>query len=84
DDGSAFYGYHGAWNNYPFFPSGNVIVSDIDGGLFVLRPDISNIPDPNPIGPGGGYELLSANMPEPGGITALTVVGALAVVRRRR
>jgi choice-of-anchor B domain-containing protein len=30
--------FQGAWNNYPFFASGNVIVSDINRGLFVLRP----------------------------------------------
>ena len=29
-------GYEGAWSNYPFFPSGTVIVSDRVGGLFVL------------------------------------------------
>ena len=28
--------YDGAWATYPFFPSGTVIVSDRDGGLFVL------------------------------------------------
>lgn len=30
--------FNGAWNIYPFFESGNIIVSDIDGGLFVVRP----------------------------------------------
>ncbi len=34
-------GFDGAWSNYPFFPSGNVIVSDRSGGLFVL--DVSAI-----------------------------------------
>lgn len=29
-------GFNGAWSTYPFFPSGTVIVSDINGGLFVL------------------------------------------------
>jgi choice-of-anchor B domain-containing protein len=33
--------YDGAWSNYPFFPSGTVIVSDRAGGLFVL--DVSAI-----------------------------------------
>ncbi|MEO6212250.1 MAG: choice-of-anchor B family protein [Vicinamibacterales bacterium] len=37
-------GYNGAWSNYPFFPSGIVIVSGIEQGLFVLRP---TIPDGN-------------------------------------
>jgi len=30
--------FDGAWSNYPFFDSGNVIVSDISGGLFVFEP----------------------------------------------
>lgn len=29
-------GYEGAWSTYPYFPSGTVIVSDINRGLFVL------------------------------------------------
>jgi len=29
--------FHGAWNVYPFFESGNVIISDIDNGLLVVR-----------------------------------------------
>ena len=31
--------FNGAWSVYPFFKSGNLIVSDIDEGLFVLRVD---------------------------------------------
>jgi choice-of-anchor B domain-containing protein len=31
-------GFEGSWGNYPFLPSGNVLVSDYDGGLFVLTP----------------------------------------------
>ncbi|MDX9911384.1 MAG: choice-of-anchor B family protein [Phycisphaerales bacterium] len=31
--------YNGAWSCYPYFPSGNIIVSDIESGLFVLRPE---------------------------------------------
>lgn len=30
--------FSGLWSVYPFFKSGNVIVSDIEQGLFVLRP----------------------------------------------
>jgi choice-of-anchor B domain-containing protein len=33
-------GYEGAWSTYPFFESGVVVVSDIDGGLFVLDPQL--------------------------------------------
>lgn len=32
--------FHGTWGNYPFFKSGNVIVSDMEQGLFVLRPQL--------------------------------------------
>lgn len=35
DDNTAF---NGAWNIYPYFESGNIIVSDINGGLFIVRP----------------------------------------------
>lgn len=31
--------FNGAWGVYPFLPSGNLIVSDISGGLFVLTFD---------------------------------------------
>lgn len=30
--------FNGVWNVYPYFPSGNIIASDIEGGLFVLTP----------------------------------------------
>ncbi|RLJ63175.1 choice-of-anchor B domain-containing protein [Lacinutrix venerupis] len=29
--------FNGVWSVYPYFESGNIIVSDIEGGLFVLR-----------------------------------------------
>ena len=29
--------FNSAWSNYPYFASGNIIVSDIEKGLFVLR-----------------------------------------------
>jgi len=32
--------FTGAWSTYPYFPSGNVIVSSIDRGLFVLKVNI--------------------------------------------
>ena len=37
-------GFVGAWNAYPFFPSGTVIVSDRSGGLFVLDPTQATTP----------------------------------------
>jgi choice-of-anchor B domain-containing protein len=35
DDNTSF---NVAWNIYPFFESGNIVVSDINGGLFIVRP----------------------------------------------
>lgn len=31
--------FAGAWNTYPFLPSGNILVSDMINGLFVVRAD---------------------------------------------
>ncbi len=39
----------GAWGIYPFLPSGNLLVSDIGGGLFVLKGRIP-VPDHGKIG----------------------------------
>ena len=37
--------FSGAWGVYPFFESGIVVVSDINRGLFVLRPDLAAVPE---------------------------------------
>jgi choice-of-anchor B domain-containing protein len=29
--------FNGVWNVYPYFPSGNIILSDIENGFFVIR-----------------------------------------------
>lgn len=34
NDNAAF---NGVWNVYPYFPSGNIIISDINNGFFVIR-----------------------------------------------
>ncbi|MCR9245070.1 MAG: choice-of-anchor B family protein [bacterium] len=31
-------GFDGAWGVYPFLPSGNILVSDVSTGLYVVRP----------------------------------------------
>lgn len=31
-------GFNGAWGVYPYLPSGNLLVSDIEGGLYILGP----------------------------------------------
>lgn len=35
--------FNGAWSNYPYFASGNVVVSHIEQGLFVLKPNIDRV-----------------------------------------
>jgi choice-of-anchor B domain-containing protein len=30
-------GFEGTWSNYPYFKSGNIIVSDIENGLYVVK-----------------------------------------------
>ncbi len=32
-------GFFGTWSSYPYFKSGVIVVSDIDQGLFILKPD---------------------------------------------
>ncbi|NNC83622.1 MAG: choice-of-anchor B family protein [Flavobacteriales bacterium] len=30
-------GFNGAWSNYPYFESGNIVISSIEDGLFIVR-----------------------------------------------
>lgn len=32
--------FHGAWGLYPFLPSGNILISDIETGLWVVKPTL--------------------------------------------
>ncbi len=65
-------GYAGLWSNYPFFPSGTVIGSDIERGLFVWRvePAIATFSYPNGtpafVNPNGGQTLDVIITPKPG------------------
>ena len=61
DDGL---GYDGSWSNFPFFPSGNVIISDIQQGLIVVRPELDTLSFTveqslgDTLNPAGGDELV--------------------------
>lgn len=48
--------FNAAWNNYPFFPSGVVVVSGIEQGLYVLRPNLAA---------GTSADLISARLTAP-------------------
>ena len=37
-------GFPGAWGTYPFLPSGNVLISDIDSGLYVVADRTLDVP----------------------------------------
>jgi len=67
---------NGAWSNYPYFDSGTVIVSGIEQGLFVLRPNAEVAGGAGPGSPGG------AGSEGPGGATAGK--GCAAVASRAR
>lgn len=36
--------FAGSWSNYPYFESGNIIVSDMENGLFILQLDLKQDP----------------------------------------
>ena len=38
--------FNGTWSNYPFFASGNIVVSGIEQGLFILRPNFDTTSTP--------------------------------------
>jgi hypothetical protein len=42
--------FNGAWSVYPYFPSGNVMVSGIEQGLFILRPNLATSNGPPVVG----------------------------------
>lgn len=71
--------FNGMWSNYPFFPSGTVIGSDLEKGLFVFRlgsPKLTFdfVPGvPQFIGPGGGIVQFSVDESVPGDLVAGTV-----------
>lgn len=36
-------GFHGCWGAYPYFPSGLIAASDIENGLFILKPNYPKV-----------------------------------------
>jgi len=84
-------GFSGAWNNYPFFASGNVIISGMQEGLFVVHPNLSNdmarnpakAPPPLaalPAGPAAADDMLRLGQPRAAEVAA-TPSGADAATR---
>lgn len=50
--------YNGAWGVYPFLPSGNILVSDIQYGLYVLKHNVAQV---SADGPDWTYSNTGAN-----------------------
>ncbi len=82
--------FNGAWNVYPYFPSGNIPIADINGGLFVVRldpktflPTYSNLDPLGNLQPQGqnpiGYSTI---VPEPG-LIAVALPALVGLMRRR-
>jgi hypothetical protein len=80
-------GTDGAWGVYPFLPSGTLLVSDIENGLFLLRrnetlppppapPPVSNPPPTRPGGGGGGGGMFDPAI--------LILLAGSAMLRARR
>jgi choice-of-anchor B domain-containing protein len=71
--------FNGLWSNYPFFPSGTVIGSDIEKGLFVWRLGAAKLTFAFPsgvpefIGPGGGTVQFEVSETMLGDLQAGTV-----------
>ena len=84
DDSESF---NGAWNNYPYFPSGNIAISDINGGLFVVKmtdrafADFVDFPNGTDISVPNRPAALT--IPEPTTLGALSIA-ALGLLRRSR
>ncbi len=57
--------YEGQWMNYPYFASGTVIASDINNGLFVLRPTALAVAGEAPAPAAGAGITLAAPSPNP-------------------
>ena len=69
-------GFSGAWGCYPFSPSGNIFISDIGTGLYVLRREsasISSIPLPDTINEAGPY-TVTATAASSSGISTINLV----------
>ena len=80
-------GFSGAWSVYPYFQSGNIIIGDIDRGLFVINKnstlsnysiqsdDFSYTISPNPIKKNSSVKIIGNNL-----ITSVRIVNTLGQI----
>ena len=81
-------GTDGAWGVYPFLPSGTLLVSDIENGLFLLKRNETLPPPVNPPPTGGNPQPPVSGGGGGGGgsldVAVLILLGWFAMVRARR
>jgi choice-of-anchor B domain-containing protein len=82
-------GTDGAWGVYPFLPSGTLLVSDIENGLFLLRRNETLPPPPPPTTPPPGGSNPQPGLGGGGGggaidASVLILLAGFAMVRGRR
>lgn len=74
--------WHGAWTAYPYFPSGIVVASSIDDGLFVLQPTFSMAETAAPLSTKVHAVKIIPSSQKVTLITILTLISLLLVQRR--
>ena len=73
-------GFNGAWGCYPFLPSGIVLMSDISTGLYVVRPQITDLAiQHTPIADNG---IEDSNYSVAARVTGTNPLGAVNLVYR--
>lgn len=55
--------FSGSWSNYPYFPSGTVVATNMYAGLFMLRPTLISVQDFASIPCGSEAVQLAINIP---------------------
>jgi hypothetical protein len=73
--------FAGTWSNYPYFASGIVIVSNIEDGLYILKPDLPGFPVPPAAdvqATGGGWLAAAADKKINFGFDVENISGDLA------
>lgn len=77
--------FNGAWSTYPFFESGTVIVSGIEQGLYVLRPNLGTTPPgdaaptANIVSPTNGATIVGSQLIQIDANDAEDATGSLTV-----
>ena len=72
------YGTRGAWTAYPYLPSGKVLVSDLQSGLFVIELEAGVVASAS--APEAGMALMVAPNPAAGAATVTVSLGEAARV----